>query len=319
MSLADKYEIHGFDTDGGTRSVATERGVCNVVNSVDELRVCDIVFVCVPVFAMREALSTARRALPDEVIIADVASVKAPFTGLISGYVGTHPMAGTERGGIFQAKAHLFQNAYWVITERGKAAECVKSVIEDTGAIPLVMSAKEHDRAVAEFSHVPHAVAYALVTAATGSGARPIAGSGFLDTTRIAQSDGKFWSTVFGSNTENIRNGIASVISELNDIDSMLADGDVAALEKYFSGARQKRLALNKTDLGGEALYVDLVDRVGEFERVTGAIARAGINVTNIALVAGREGASGALRLEFATAEERDLAAKVLNINDGSN
>ncbi len=315
LALRDKFDISGLDTDDDTCKSASSRGICNVVRNIADMRDCAVVFVCVPVFAMRAALVSVRKALPDEVIIADVASVKTPFSGLISGYVGTHPMAGTERGGISQAKSHLFQNAYWVVTDRGEAADKVKNIIRQTGAIDLYMSAEEHDRAVAEFSHVPHAVAYALVAAATESGARPIAGSGFLDTTRIAQSDGKFWSAVFGYNAKNVHGGISSVIAKLKEIDELLCNGDNAALEKFIESARQKRIALGNTDLGGETLYVDLVDRVGEFERVTGARARAGINVTNIALVPGREGASGALRLEFDSAEDKNRAASVLKDN----
>lgn len=316
LSLGGKYDIVGFDTDEAACDIAAKRGICTVVRSVKDMRDCAVVFVCVPVFAMREALVAARDVLPDDVTVADVASVKAPFEGLIAGYVGTHPMAGLERGGISQAKSNLFKSAYWVVTDKGEAADRVRKVIADTGATALYMSASEHDRAVARFSHVPHAIAYALVKSATDSGAQPIAGSGFLDTTRIAQSDGKFWATVFGLNAKHIRDGLSSMRAELAAIDGMLERGNIDELEKYFTCARNKRAALNKSDLGGEALYVDLVDRVGEFERVTGAIARAGINVTNIALVPGREGVSGALRLEFADANDKVAAARVLGISE---
>ena len=313
LALSGDYAILGYDTDGATREYAKSHGICEIVEP-KEMRAAALIFVCVPVFCMAEALENARAAVGDKVVIADVASVKMPYAGLISGYVGTHPMAGTERGGIASAKKHLFENAYWVITDKGERADFVRAVIEKTGAKPLYMSAEEHDRTVAKYSHVPHAIAYALVTTAT-DGAQPIAGSGFMDTTRIAASDERFWTEVFLNNGDNVSRGLGEVVAELNKIDGMIKSGDRDGLMKYLGAARVRRSALNRVDLGGEVLYVDLVDRIGEFERVTGAVARAGINLTNIALVPGREGASGALRLEFGSADDKTTAARVLGID----
>lgn len=313
LSLGDDYAISGYDTDEAVCEYARADGICDIVQPT-EMSDCAIVFVCVPVAAVRDTLVSLRSAVGSKTIIADVASVKASFDGAISNYVGTHPMAGTERGGIKSARKHLFENAYWVLTEKGESADLVRGVIEKTGAIPLYMSAAEHDRTVAKYSHTPHAVAYALVQAAL-DGAQPIAGSGFLDTTRIAQSDERFWTEVFLDNGENLSRGIADVIEELNKIRRMTEAADRDGLMKYLGAARMRRLALNRVDLGGEVLYVDLVDRIGEFERVTGTVARAGINLTNIALVTGREGAAGALRLEFGSADDRNRAASVLGVD----
>lgn len=310
LALNDRYDVLGYDTDASTRAYALEHALCRIV-SPDDMGCCEIVFVCVPVSAMKSVLDGLSEM--SDAIITDVASVKLPYKDTRGRYVGGHPMAGTERGGIAAAKPHLFQNAYWIITGGGDDALTVKKTVESIGAIPLFMTAEEHDRAVAVFSHVPHAMAYALTTSALDAGVQPIAGSGFLDTTRIAQSDEAFWTEVFSLNGNNISRGIKSAIAELSAIDGMIERGDRAGLMSYLGAARQKRAALSRIDLGGEALYVDLVDRLGEFERITGAIARAGIDVRNIALVPGREGAAGALRLEFADQNDRARAEKVLD------
>lgn len=315
LALKDRYAVVGYDIDDGVREYA-RANVCGVADSVADMRDCLVVFVCVPVAAMRETLVSVRAALGEGVIITDVASVKTPFAGVCTRYVGGHPMAGRERGGIEQAKAHLFENAYYCITDSGEDADIVRAVVEKTGAIPIFMTASEHDRAVSAFSHVPHAVAYASVTAALGESVQPIAGSGFMDSTRIAQSDERFWTEVFKLNRDNVRRGIKAVTAELDKIDGMLEGGDDAALIEYLAAARQKRIALNRVDLGGEELYVDLVDRIGEFERVTGALAHAGINVTNIALVPARTGANGALRLEFGSVADKLRAMRVLGLKE---
>lgn len=309
LALNGAYDVIGFDTDESTREYAIFRGFCRVVD-VEEMRGAEAVFVCVPIAATADVLYSLSDKLSDT-IVTDVASVKLPFAATRGRYVGGHPMAGTEKGGIAAAKPHLFQNAYWVITADGDDAVIVENIVKSTGARPLRMTAEDHDRAVAAYSHVPHAVAYALTSAAV-SGVSPIAGSGFLDTTRIAKSDGEFWADVMLMNAKNVLRGVSSVSAELDALSGLIERGDRRALIDYLTAARKKRVALDCIDLGGEALYVDLVDRQGEFERVLGAVARAGIDVRNIALVPGREGVSGALRLEFATANDRERARAVL-------
>lgn len=312
LSLNGKYDVLGWDADGKTRAYAAENGFCTLAD-LDRMSECDVIFSCVPIAAMRRTLDSIYAAVGDASVITDVASVKSPFVSSKGRYVGGHPMAGTENGGILSAKPHLFQNAYWCITTDGGDADIVRSVVKATGAIPVDMTADEHDRSVAVFSHTPHAVAYALVNSALKACSTPIAGSGFLDTTRIAKSDEKFWTNVFKLNGKNVTDGISSVIDELKKVKSLIEGEEFDKLEEYIRSARNKRQALDRADLSGEELYVDLVDRIGEFERITGAISRAGINMTNIALVPSREGAGGALRIEFSCSEDKERAAALLN------
>lgn len=311
LAFKDKNRVVGYDTDARTRELARKLGID--VAECCEMGDAQLIFACVPVFAMKEALDTLTAKYPNAVVT-DVASVKSVFSATGGRYVGGHPMAGTEKGGISAAKPHLFENAYWVITGKGDDAELVADTVRGIGAKPVFMSAEEHDRNVAAFSHAPHAVAYALVAAAVKDGASPIAGSGFIDTTRIAMSDGGFWSDIFALNRDNVVSAITEFQTELAAVKGMIERGESDRLEAYLERARNKRAALNRSDLGGAELYVDLVDRVGEFERVIGVIARAGINMTNIALVPAREGAGGALRLEFSGEADRARAADALGI-----
>ena len=307
LALKDEYEVCGYDVDARTREYAAEH-VCKPCE-ISEMRDCVAVFVCVPLWCMSESLKTVSELLPN-VLLTDVGSVKTPFAGICKRYVGGHPMAGVERGGIRSAKRNLFKDAYWAITDGGADGATVEGIVSHTGATVVRMTAKEHDIAVARYSHVPHAAAYALVNASSDTA--PIAGSGFLDTTRIAQSDEKFWTEVFALNGDNVARELDALICELENIKGMVKRREYPALSEYLRGARQKREALNRVDMGGEALYVDLIDRVGEFERVTGIISKAKINMINIALVPSREGALGALRLEFSTQADKAAAERVL-------
>lgn len=310
-ALRDKFDIVGYDTDAFTCEYVKNNNLARIV-PIDGMTSCEVVFVCVPLAVTKTVLDNVTRLLPN-VIVADVSSVKMPFTLTGGRYVGTHPMAGTEKGGITAAKAHLFENAYWVITGSGSDADTVELIIKNTGARPIRMTAGEHDRAVAFFSHAPHAVAYALVSASVGD-APPIAGSGFFDTTRIAASSGEFWSEVFRQNKDNVLFSLDRIESELSKIKSLLSSDSYDELTSYMNAAKLKRDAVFYGEASGDALYVDLVDRIGEFERVTGKLASAGINVKSIALMPGREGAGGALRLEFENSADRLRAESALGI-----
>ncbi|MCH5158030.1 MAG: prephenate dehydrogenase/arogenate dehydrogenase family protein [Clostridiales bacterium] len=312
-ALRNVFDIVFYDTDTFTREYAENNGLGRFT-PVEDMKECEAVFVCVPLAVTKSVLESTVKLLPD-VIVADVASVKEPFDSVGGRYVGTHPMAGTEKGGVCAAKAHLFENAYWIITACGGDAEVVESIIKHTGARPVKMTASEHDKAVAFFSHAPHAVSYSLVSASVGE-ASPIAGSGFFDTTRIAASSGEFWSEVFKQNKDNVLFALGRIEKELDKIKALLGADRYDELASYMNAAKLKREAIFYGEASGEAIYVDLVDRIGEFERITGKLASAGINVKSIALMPGREGAGGALRLEFESGADALLAKAALGITE---
>ena len=210
----------------------------------------------------------------------------------------------------------LFENAYWIITGSGNDSDTVEDIIIHTGAKPVRMKASEHDRAASFFSHAPHAAAYALVAASVEGGGTPTPGSGFYDTTRIAGSSGEFWSEVFKQNKDNVLFALGRIEKELDKIKALLGADRYDELASYMNAAKLKREAIFYGEASGEAIYVDLVDRIGEFERITGKLASAGINVKSIALMPGREGAGGALRLEFESGADALLAKAALGITE---
>jgi prephenate dehydrogenase len=109
----------------------------------------------------------------DRTIVTDVCSTKSEIMEHVEGlqeapcFIGGHPMAGTERSGFKNSFAHLFENAYYILTPSDRASQesvsFLSSVIEGIGAIPLVMTAEEHDLAAGSISHLPHVLAAALV------------------------------------------------------------------------------------------------------------------------------------------------------------
>ena len=196
----------------------------------------DLVVVAVPPDV---ALEVTRRALEESpsATIIDVTSVK---TGIYEGlardgvdtsrFVGTHPMAGRERGGAVSARSDLFTARPWVICE-GQASRVVdvESFVRSLGATPIMMSAREHDRAVALMSHTPQLLS--SVMAARLSEASPaalsLAGGGVRDVTRIAASDPALWIQIVQANAEAITEYLQGVKA---DVDRLLdALGDLSA------------------------------------------------------------------------------------------
>lgn len=196
----------------------------------------DLVVVAVPPDVAMGVTRSALEQFPAATVI-DVTSVKAGiYEGLTEAgadttrFVGTHPMAGRERGGAVSARSDLFTARPWVICEAEEdRRQRVDSFVRSLGATPIMMSANEHDRAVALMSHTPQLLS--SVMAARLSDASPVAlslaGGGIRDVTRIAASDPALWIQIVQANAEAIGEYLQGVKA---DVDRLLeALGDLGA------------------------------------------------------------------------------------------
>lgn len=187
----------------------------------------------------------------------DVASVKAgPQRDAVAqgvdqtSYLGGHPLAGRERSGPLMARADLFEGRPWVLTPTAQTSRDVLNraleVISLCGAVPVVMEAADHDRAVALISHAPHLVS-ALMAArlehASEDAAR-ITGTGVRDVTRIAAGDPELWEAILTSNA-------AAVADVLDDYAADLAEA-ISALRGLAKGEH-----LGSPEAGGTAEAAD--------------------------------------------------------------
>lgn len=191
----------------------------------------NLVVVCVPPDATAETVARELKAHPNAVVT-DVASVKsAVLTELrefdadsLERYVGSHPMAGREKGGPASGRADLFFARPWVITTRSANSqdqvELVRELAMAVGSLPIEMSTEEHDSAVALVSHLPQLVSSTLAAElVTGSAADlSLAGQGLRDTTRIASSDPELWIQILSRNAKAIAPHLKSVAGRLAEI-----------------------------------------------------------------------------------------------------
>lgn len=212
----------------------------------------DIVFVCLPVGLIAKTIKNIIPFCKKNVIITDVGSVKAPIVNEIdrfltthylllttSCFIGGHPIAGSEKTSVKYASKDLFKNAAVVLTPTNKtdkkSLDIVKKLWEKMKAKVKIMSPHRHDKILSMTSHLPHAVAFALVNSADNF---EFAGNGFKDTTRIASSDPEMWADIIFNNRTNVRQAIKRMKFELEKIEKAKTKEE---LVKIFRKAKMKR------------------------------------------------------------------------------
>jgi prephenate dehydrogenase len=218
----------------------------------------DLVVFAPPVLQIPPLTRAVSDRLAPGAIVTDVGSTKAYLEAelpplLPSGvaYVGGHPMAGSEQGGIGAARADLFNGAVYVLTRPPgcppEAAARVAALARRMGAKPVEMAALEHDAVVARTSHLPHVVAAALAgAAARGGGLAPgllrrLAAGGFRDTTRVAESPPEMWRDVCLTNAGPLLEALADCEAALVAFRRAVERGDGEALLALFAAGREAR------------------------------------------------------------------------------
>ncbi|MGB3413922.1 MAG: prephenate dehydrogenase, partial [Microbacteriaceae bacterium] len=215
--------------------LAIDYGAGRAASEQDEPK---LIVVAVPPEQVAEVVARELKAFPNA-LVTDVASVKLePLEQLramgadVSRYIGTHPMAGRERGGPASARADLFLARPWVIAGHDEIsyrdAGPVEDLILDLGATPIELDVKRHDESVALVSHVPQLVSSLMAARLAGAedSAVALAGGGLRDVTRIAASNPELWLQILQANTEPVLEvlrefsaDLARVIEALSDLD----------------------------------------------------------------------------------------------------
>src|SRR4051812_21307992 len=234
-------------------------------------------------------------------VVTDVGSVKGlPLMqvsdhveeGLLACYVGSHPMAGSERSGPLAASAALFDGRPWAITPHthtsSEAVELVQALARLCGAEPVRLSPVEHDRAVARTSHLPHLLA--VLTAGQLAEAQPdhlsLSGQGVRDVTRIAAGDPDMWSQIIRANQPAVTEILRDVQVELDRLLAVLASGDEESLEEILvRGVTGTRAIPGKH--GGPAIatasvFVSVPDHPGELARLFADVGDIGVNIEDL-------------------------------------
>lgn len=245
--------IVGCGRPGTNLETALARGYVDAAETdlSKTVRSCDLVVVCTPVDRIVDDVRQAASACSKGTLITDAGSVKHSICGsLASGippgvtFIGSHPIAGSERQGCTHASPDLFVHHVCVLTPEPTAPRTEIDRLSVfwrlLGMTVVEMSAEAHDRALAQTSHVPHIVASSLAASLEPEN-RHLAAGGFLDTTRIASGDPKLWTAILSANSRDVAAGIRAVTERLNVFLGALEAGDEKTLAALLQFAKKNR------------------------------------------------------------------------------
>ncbi|MEF8939266.1 MAG: prephenate dehydrogenase [Salinivenus sp.] len=303
----------------------------------------DLVVLATPLATILRMLEAIGDHVADDTIIMDVGSVKQPVLDQAAdvlppdlSFLGGHPMAGAEQAGIDHADALLFENAVYVFclpegrdeaALDGPLAPAV-DLVEATGARPLVLPPERHDRLVAAVSHLPQLLAVSLVNTVAEADdpdeannlALKLAGGGFRDMTRIADSPFDMWRDILIGNEGAIHDALSSFRRTLRSLRNRLLENDLEGLKETFDDAQAARDAVPGDTKGFlyplSDVYVRAPDEPGIIHELTGHLVDADLNIKDIELQKIREGTGGTFRLAFADPADADAAVAALQDAD---
>jgi prephenate dehydrogenase len=253
---------------GATRS-AEALGAALRCGAIDEAasyaeaaRGSDLVVLATPVFAMAGVVERIAPELRSGAVVTDVGSVKSVLSETLPGllprgvdYVGSHPMAGSHLRGLEHARADLFEGAVCVVTGPPDAAAVRRTADfwRALGARVVHRDPSEHDAEVAWMSHVPHVLAFAFAgaLAAAPQGAAAVAGTGFRDFTRIAQSDPELWGDILTANRKALAAPLARALESLQEFARVLEANDAEGVERRIGAARAALARISTSDSAG--------------------------------------------------------------------
>lgn len=225
----------------------------------DSVKDADLVIIATPVDKMSETFVTIAPFLKPGCLITDVGSIKSAVLKAASvlpaavNFIGSHPMAGSEKAGAKNAQADLFESRFCFITpgphDEAESIQKLELFWQSLGSKTFICSAEKHDEIVAAISHTPHASAAALMLAVKNlPGFKQAAvGAGLKDSTRIAAGEENLWVGILLANANHVTRGLKEVEKQTVELRTAIERGDATALSKLLEAARIARQSLDQT------------------------------------------------------------------------
>ena len=234
----------------------------------------DLIIIATPLSSYESVILKIRDSLKNGCILTDVGSVKGIVLNLIENHlpkniswIPSHPIAGTEESGPEAGFSELFKNRWCILTPSRKAKEkdikLLKVFWEKVGSKVDIMDAKKHDHILAITSHIPHLIAYNIVSTSLNiqdekkTEIVKYSASGLRDFTRIAASNPIMWRDIFIQNKKNTSELISKFINNLEELKKAIENDDEKKLELIFSKTKKIRKDIveagqdvNKPDFG---------------------------------------------------------------------
>jgi prephenate dehydrogenase len=244
----------------GRRQASLDRAVA--AGAIDEasldlaaaVRRAELTVFCTPVDQIAAQVLACAPGCAAGTLLTDAGSTKAAIVSQVEGklsdgvaFVGSHPLAGSEKKGPEFADANLFQGRLTVVTPTDRtdpqAVERTRAFWQALGARVKVMAPEEHDRALALTSHLPHLAAAALA-GILPAGLHELTATGFRDTTRVAAGDPSIWTGIFTQNRAAVLEALRLYEERLDAFRRALQAGEAEALDRLLAQGKQVRDAL---------------------------------------------------------------------------
>jgi cyclohexadieny/prephenate dehydrogenase len=257
-NLAD--HVSGFARSSETRRKAIEIGFIDSVHetAAEAAQGADLVIICAPIGAMSAIAKEIAPVLRPGCIVSDVGSVKQAVIAAISPhmpdgvhFIPGHPIAGSEKSGPESGFAELFTDRWCILTPVESAGKTEINRLEqfwkDCGSSVEIMTPSHHDSVLAITSHLPHLIAYSIVSTAsdledvTRSEVIKFSAGGFRDFTRIAASDPTMWRDVFLTNKDAVLEMLGRFSEDLSALQRQIRWSDGDALFDLFTRSKATR------------------------------------------------------------------------------
>ncbi|MGN0161350.1 MAG: prephenate dehydrogenase/arogenate dehydrogenase family protein [Lachnospiraceae bacterium] len=330
------YHTTAFSRSQAPLLLAKEEGMLDeIVTTIDErFGTFDYIFLCTPVEYIAMYLEKIKPFIKESCVITDVGSVKGYIheaverLGMEANFIGGHPMAGSEKTGYANADVLLLENAFYAITPTGQtrqeALDSYVHMVQEMGAVPVVLDYNKHDFSVAGISHVPHIIASTLVNLVQDNDSsdqimKMMAAGGFKDITRIASSSPEMWEQICATNAASISDLLQKYIDSLIEVKKAVDGHDKDYVHNMFDRSREYRNSITDRKKGAKgpiqpiySFYCDLVDEEGSLATVVSILAIKHISIKNIGIVHYREFTRGALLIEFYQEDAMTAAIRTL-------
>lgn len=212
----------------------------------------DLVILATPPSTILKLAPLISQIIKKDCIVSDVASTKQEIVSrlgrIFPRYVGSHPLAGSEKRGAANAVPNLFKDSLCILTPTRNTDRNTLKKIErlwhEVGVKTVFLNPYLHDKVLSFTSHLPHILAFSLIGVVPKEHLR-FASTGLKDATRIAASDNELWADIFLSNQKNMLKAIDLFQDNLTRIKSAIERKDRKVLVRILKEARKKRNSLS--------------------------------------------------------------------------
>jgi prephenate dehydrogenase len=243
-------QVVGTDRDADALHRARARGILDATfpDAAGAVAAADLVAFCTPVDQIGALILAAARHCRPGTLVTDVGSTKTAIVRAVEGrlpagvfFVGSHPLAGSEKHGPDWSDSDLFEGKLVVLTPcqppRPDIADRIAAFWQALGARVRVMDAADHDRALALTSHLPHLTASALA-ATVPAELLELTATGFRDATRLAAGSPDVWTAIFHANRDAVLAALDVYRDRLDLFRRALEAGDPAQIAHLLSQGR---------------------------------------------------------------------------------